>query len=281
MKEKILELILEYANSGRKIDLEFIKRVGEIYLTRYDMNPQDYISIIKYEDSFADLPEGFLAGYEFYRKSDSRNNLEVSHDQLRIELNAQFKNLKNYMTSREVTLLPYIYLTKAILHEFEHVAQKYKMIENVGNQDEVKLLASTRTLRLLSLYSNPKYYSLFPHERLAEFNAVNTIIQALEPVRYEAPVTLDYIRGFNAGLGIGNYDGSKIEECPTYKYCQLTDNLDVWKSLEFYDENRIQLIKNLCNYYSPEERFMYGLPLTKAEIETQYNILHKSCFHNR
>ena len=48
MEEKLLELILEYANSERKIDLEFICRVGDIYLSKYDMDPRAYLAKIEY-----------------------------------------------------------------------------------------------------------------------------------------------------------------------------------------------------------------------------------------
>ena len=282
MEEKLLELILEYANSERKIDLEFICRVGDIYLSKYDMDPRAYLAKIEYEDRFNDLPKNILAGYQFYKKYDPQNNLKVSHDQLRSDLNMLFGKSKNRMSKREFTLLPYIFLVKTLLHEFEHTAQKYKMCENAGNPDEVKLLKSaySQGIKSLMFYSNPKIYAYFPTERLAELKAAKTINEVLKPIAYETPLFMDHTIGLSSGYGVGTYDGSKVEECPTYKYCQLTDNLDVWKSLEFYDDNNEQLLKNLYNYYSPEERFIYGFQLNDNEISLKRSLLRNSRFYN-
>ena len=111
-----------------------------------------------------------------------------------------------------------------------------------------------------------EYYEINPMERMAQINSYRTIINCLESIKKQIPMLFTFNHAALAAEKIRGYESSWQEGlCPTHVYLKNTRKEDVWKSFDFYDENKAVLIKKVSNEYDLNKRLLLGLPVSPDE----------------
>ena len=285
MELEILKLIFDYSKTGHFPDHYFLDKVVEIVVKKRDLN--DYVKKTVFIDKLGGAEsDKTCASYNYLRKQISVYYWPI---QIMCQENSCYDSLFNPI---ERILYHNINITQCILHELEH-AMQHKTADDYKNTSmEAKLI---RTASLLNrTLKNPKfnelllsgkistkeleiylkdyenlyneYYEINPMERMAQINSYRTIINCLESIKKQIPMLFTFNHAALEAEKISGYESSWQEGlCPTHAYLKNTRKEDVWKSFDFYDENKAVLIKKVSNEYDLNKRLLLGLPVSPDE----------------
>ena len=250
--EKVVNLNVDYYNLGK-----FVKKV--VFMEENPQNKKSYAGY-SYNDRCVVLFTGKLADMILERE--------------------------DYIPRKQLLLCKNIRVTQSILHEIEHAKQAKIMEDRKDDESEIlKVTGTSRSqeiikdrLKSLGVGSNTikiilndklkicaDYYNFAPHERLAEINSNEKILEIINPMKNYIPeiydritfgVTSNRIRGYK-------YNNSLIS--PTIFFLKKQNEEALLKRFEWYDENHNIALEKSKRIYNLEKRIKLGLPISEDE----------------
>jgi len=231
--------------------IEIISKVSILTAKKYHLN--QYITKVKYDKAY---PKRAIAYYKQNTKEIflALNNIECYVKS--ILKNTSINNNK-YNFYRNLIIL------QVLLHEFEHVKQ-LKTINSPEDNLETKILKASyfEYDKISKNYYDFYFYNknIAPHEKLAESYSWGLLYFITTLYNDESLINLFYDNYLKS-----LYMGYDISINPVYDFLSGIGREDVYKQLDFYDEDKYILTRKLEKNYSFVKRASVGLPISMNE----------------
>lgn len=270
-REKLLEEFWRYCVKGRVIDTDFV----EHFILEYSKAEglKDYVRKVEIDykvDStdLANYDEVLFAItiYYMFLKENSRDRVE----------SLLFRSKLNF---DQVVAYQNILMLMIFMHEICH-GDDNKTLRNGPYGIKTYLINAGFYLNEgCSQDIKDIAYEYCPLERMANVGAVERMSSFLEPVVKELPY-LAYFEDFEFLKELTKgYDEN--ERGYTVKFFKILNKYEFWKGLDFYSPNSAELIANVKELYSLDERLRLGLPIDRKECLRMTRLLNNSkirCF---
>lgn len=195
------------------------------------------------------------------------------------EIKDIYQNL--IFVDEELSFFKTIYYTQLILHELEHAKQEKIISEENGMESRIISLSIPNSSMINSelapaeiakdflnslkrMYVYTKNYIYVPHERMAEINSYQKIINIISLCELDLPNTKKYLDDALLRNFILGYDDTFS---PTVKYFKELDNYrkNGLNDLDWYSENEDECLKKSIELYPFNQRIKWGLPIEKEK----------------
>lgn len=281
MELQILKLVYNYSIFKKTADNTFVEKIVEIFVSSRQLD--DYVKNVIFTNKlhrnvFADAR---VAAYDFLNK-------EILIDFEFIQIFLEDMNKYNiYFNELEQLIFKNLLTAQIILHTLEIAVQKRQIDNENDNSIETKLIRESfeadkiiskkqNNPTLLDFYEFCRlrnligyYCDLEPAAKLADINSFKTILKSIEPIKKRVPNLYEFIETTIEERMLCCYqDSLDINKCicPTKIFLNWF-NWSSWYDLDFYDSNICQLMKNVTEKYTLDERLSLGLPISHNEYE--------------
>lgn len=297
MEKEILKLINNYAKKEKEADLMFIKKLIEIVITKRRLG--SYVKQVRVINKFETEEDSAIVCAEYNPYS---TEIIVHYPNIKVILETMDYYI-DLFNQTERTMFKNLLITQYLLHELEHASQFKQSDDVLDRSIEAKLvrpnyivgkyirdidfakellnndISSERFDKYIKIMDklNKEYYRFNPIERLAQVRSFQTILNILEPIKETVPNLYEFNGASLVEEMIKGYDDAlKQNKCPTEIYLNSIKRKDVWKDLDFYDDDREKLLENVNNTYSKTKRLILGLPITQDEYYSKQAWLEKT-----
>ena len=280
MNETILGDLYNYYKANKHIGKDYVEKVVNLSVDYYNLG--NYVKKVAFmEENPAN--KNSLAGYAYTDKCIILFTGKLAEMVLERE---------DYIPNNQLLLCKNIRITQSILHEVEHAKQAKRMEEMKDDLSEILKVTGTSksqeiikerlkslglgasTIKVIlndKLKTCDTYYNYAPHERLAEINSNEKVLELINPIKNIIPEIYDRITfGFTSNRVRGyKYNNGLIS--PTIFYLKKQNEEALLNKFEWYDDNPKKALEKSKNIYSLEQRIRLGLPISEAE----YNLEEK------
>lgn len=285
MVSKILRLIFQYSKQGKLVDIYFIDKMIELFVSENGLN--NYVERVGFTNKYKkENNELVIATYSPFTKDII---IDFESIFMFLENMCYYNQLFNQL---EQVMFKNLIITQFILHELEHAVQAKKTDDKTDNSNEAKLICASYIVykamknqkfvnklaeesKLKEELTNyikqqreikDKYYRFIPIERLAQINSFNIILELIEPIKDCVPNLYQFNQASLVEEMIKGYtDAWDLGICPTQVYLYASGQSNVWDSLDFYDSDSERIMKKVSDRYPLEKRLTLGLPINYQE----------------
>ena len=280
MELQILRLIYNYSIFNKTVDKAFVEKIVEIYISNKGL--KDYVKNIIFTNNLhRNLFGSFTSSYDFLNKEllIDFKSMQESVESMN-EYNVFFNELEQLIFKNLIT-------AQIILHSLESAIQKKQIDNEKDISIETQLIReSFKFAEIISKKQNDPmsldfyefcqlkesifyYWNLDPAAKLADINSIQTILLSMEPIKKRIPNLYEFIEVSLEEIKLCGYQEpwNDIKGiCPTQIFLNGFDPLS-WYKLDFYDFNTEQLMKNVTDKYTLDERLSLGLPISHSEYK--------------
>ena len=284
MEKDILNLVLLYTDNNKVADLEFVIRLVDIVVQRWNLS-----NYVKDVQSVAELdPKEYGIACAAYSPAGMKIVVAKNSIDFALKSRSKYAHLFN---KREYLMFKNLTIAQFILHELEHAYQSkiadinaynttrdliirasYKLYQIVKNPQELigKTLSKQEFMNYVEYYKDlyKKLYKINPIERMAEINSCAITLKSLELIKDEVKSLYEFNEATVLDNSIKAYTNyTEDYSCPTEMFLSGINEREAWEELDFYDENPKTLTNNVMEEYSLSRRLNCGLPIKKKEYK--------------
>ncbi len=302
MVEEILKVLVDYTERVKLLDEKGIERIVDIVVSH--MGLQNYIKGVEFPYEIKQKKRGVsIADYD---TTTNKMNVYIEAFDLYSESQSKYDVL---FSGFELVLFQNVLMLKFVLHELGHAFDFKRVDSGESGTIEMELLKVSANIKkiiaqtILGKYDENsdfdlilKYavmqsenYSQFyysdPMERVAETRAHQTVTEMLKLIKDRLFNLDEFVKASLLQYQLKPYiHRTGITPCPSEIYLSSVGQREVWKSMNFYDEDASKLLKKVQKECSLDERLKLGLPLTKeeySELRLRYQRSNKARTRNR
>lgn len=284
MNEEILKDLYDFYKANKHITKDYVEKVVGLCVDQYNLGK--YVKKVQYMDLNPNNKDS-LAGYAYEPRL-----IILFTDKLADMILTK----EDYIPGNQLLFCKNVKITQSLLHEIEHAKQAKIMDER--KDDEAEILKVTGTSKsqevirdrltslgmgqsIIKVILNNKlkicadYYNFGPHERLAEINSNEKMLEIIDPLKNFTPNVYNLI---NAGFASNRVRGYKLNNqliSPTIYFLKKQEEYALLRKFEWYDERADKALEKSRKKYNLEKRVRLGLPISEYEYVTEEDNLKK------
>lgn len=248
MNEKIAKIIADYSSRNMLLDEEGIIPILVILIK--ELNILD-----------------FVKGYTILLDTDEGKKGFYNQDNRTITI---YSNRIKNMLARDFGFLPItdqnLIFVRVLIHEINH-AKQFKMcftddsFEAQLYQDSFGYFYTSFLLHKAHLTIYNRYHDFFPIERMADIDSARICLGISEHLKTELSFNHLYAKFLMADYQEPTKYFSPLE------YYAIKTNSTILRRQPFYDKSRNQMLCNVQELYSLDERLRFGLLISDSEYQ--------------
>lgn len=263
--ERLLEDFCRYPENNKVIDPDFIEHFILVY-SKY-LQLQEYVRNvnIKYGYGFEDLAiydcdERYIEVYYDFLKSNAKQSVYCF---------SFYKSIGKY----EKNYYQNIVMLSTLIHEICHADDNKLLLNGPYGLKTYFINAGYNLSGKCGKRTKDAAYYYCPAERFANIGAAERKKEFLEPIsdelfRLGVVLNIDILENLVKG-----YDKDLV--CPISKFFDIIHKRWFWKELDFYSDNGDELLRNVKDLYSLDERLRFGLPIAEGEYHYMNRLIKK------